>query len=369
MDRVKVNRVFLDADRDAGWTPPAFPTPRKTCHTPYKDSLTMKSILTRRRFLVDAGLLCGTVAWAARFGRTAFAGEAAVDMPTSCVDGMLRNIGQKDCWSALNAVGAEGIQADIGDNLSLPNLFNEKSPYTLTPEGIVRLAADAKAANQRITAFCMHNNFDGRPEVEAKWCIELAQVAKTMNVPVIRIDVVPQKSTRPEFLKLAVKTLSKVIEATESTGTKFAVENHSNTTNDPTFLRALFDGVGSKRLGLTLDIGNFYWFGHPLSRIYEFCEEFASRVYHTHCKNIRYPAEEREKQRQMGWKYDVFGCPIDQGDVDYRRVVATLYKAGYRHDMCIENEFLAKHPAAEAQKILAKEIQLLKDARAACSNY
>jgi sugar phosphate isomerase/epimerase len=71
----------------------------------------------------------------------------------------------------------------------------------------------------------------------------------------------------------------------------------------------------------------------------------------------------------MGWKYDVFGCPIDQGDVDYRRVVATLYKAGYRHDMCIENEFLAKHPAAEAQKILAKEIQLLKDARAACSNY
>ena len=63
--------------------------------------------------------------------------------------------------------------------------------------------------------------------------------------------------------------------AAEPTGVTFAVENHSHTTNDPAFLTALLDGVGSKRLGLTLDIGNFYWFGHPLGKVYELCETFA----------------------------------------------------------------------------------------------
>lgn len=289
-------------------------------------------------------------------------------MPATCVDGMLQHLGQKDCWSALRAVGAEGVQVDIGSDLTLPSLFHPSTKYTLaTPAGVEQLATDAKAAGQQITAFCMHNRFEEQPEVEIKWCSELALAAQTLNVPVIRIDVVPVKLARPDFLKLAIETLSKIIAATESTGVRFAVENHGNTTNDPTFLNPLFDGVGSKRLGLTLDTGNFYWFGHPLSKVYELCETFAPRVFHTHCKNIRYPAEEREKQRPMGWKYAEYGCPIDKGDIDYARVAAILHKAGYRHDLCVEDEFLSKLSATEAVGTLANEVQLLKRVRTAAS--
>ncbi len=328
----------------------------------------MKNPLTRRNFIIGTGSLCGSIAIASRFGQFAFAEDKPLEMPASCVDGILRSLGQKDTWSALQAVGAEGVQIDVVGDLALPSLFHPTTKYTLaTSAGIEQLAADAKTAGKRITAFCMHNRFEEQPDVEIKWCTALANAAKTLSVPVIRIDVVPVKMARPEFLKLAVQTLAKIIEATESTGVKFAVENHSNTTNDPVFLKGLFDGVGSTRLGLTLDTGNFYWYGHPLSKIYEIVEMFAPRVYHTHCKNIRYPADQREKQRPMGFEYEKYGCPIDQGDVDYTRVVAILHKAGYRHDMCVENEFLGKLSPAKATETLAKEIQLLKHARDAVS--
>jgi len=290
-------------------------------------------------------------------------------MPATCVDGILQHLGQKDIWSALRTVGAEGVQVDVVAGLTLSGLFHPTTKYTLaTPAGVEQLATDAKAAGQQITAFCMHNRFEEQPEVEIKWCSELAHAAQTLNVPVIRIDVVPVKFARPEFMKLAIQTLGKIIEATESTGVKFAVENHGTTTNDPTFLNSLFDGVGSKRIGLTLDTANFYWFGHPLSKVYELCEAFAPRVFHTHCKNIRYPAEEHEKQRPMGWKYAEYACPIDKGDIDYARVAAILHKAGYRHDLCVENEFLGKLSTAEATKTLAREVQLLKRVRIAVSD-
>ena len=172
-----------------------------------------------------------------------------------------------------NVEGVEGVQLDVAGDLSLPYLFHPSTKYTLaTPAGIEQLAADAKAASQQITALCMHNRFEGHPENEIQWCSKVARAACALNVPVIRIDLVPIKLSRHEFLKLAIQTLGKIIVATESTGVRFAVENHSNTTNDPTFLNSLFDAVCSKRLGLTLDMGNFYWFGHPLSKVYELCE-------------------------------------------------------------------------------------------------
>ena len=104
-----------------------------------------------------------------------------------------------------------------------------------------------------------------------------------------------------------------------------------------------------------------------MAKVYELCEKFAPRIFHTHCKNIRYPAAEREKQRPMGWKYAEYACPIYEGDIDYVRVAAILHKAGYHNDFCVENEFLGRLPAAEATKTLAKEVQFLKQARAKVS--
>jgi sugar phosphate isomerase/epimerase len=169
-----------------------------------------------------------------------------------------------------------------------------------------------------------------------------------------------EKLNRDEFLKFSVGLMRRLIADTEPTGVAFGLENHGTTTNDPEFLSALLTQVGSKRLGITLDTANFYWFGHSLAKLYDLFEIVAPYAVHTHCKSIRYPAAERNKQRPMGWKYDEYACPVDAGDIDFARLAAILRKVGYGNDLCIEDEFLGKLSPTDATTRLAKQVQFLK---------
>ena len=321
----------------------------------------MGASLNRREFLAGSGCLAAGLT-AASLAGGAEAGAAAPVPRLACRDVHLRQTGRKDCWAALEAIGAEGVEAVIADDLALPDLFHPERRYSVaTPAALETLRADLKAAGRRITAFCMANRFEERPDFEVDWCTRAARAAKALGVAAIRIDVVPHKLARAEFLDFAARTLARLIEVTEPTGVAFAIENHGGTTNDPAFLGPLFGRVGSPRLGLTLDTGNFYWFGHPLSKVYELYETFAPRVRHTHCKNIRFPEDQREKQRPVGWEYEKYNCPLYEGDIDFRRVVKVLRAAGYAGDLCVEDESLEKFPAAERGGILVREIRHLRD--------
>jgi sugar phosphate isomerase/epimerase len=323
----------------------------------------MNSSLTRRDFLDCTGRLCAGAAVASLLARSAIA-SAPPRLAVTVRDAMLRATGQADGWAALKRIGAEGFEAVVSDDFSLPNLAHGRQKYSVADDaGIRRLKADAAAAGQKITALCMANRFDERPDTEVELCTKVARAAQALGARAIRIDLAPHKLARDEFLALSIKTLGRLLAATESTGVAFAIENHGTTTNDPAFLRPLFAGVGSPRLGLTLDTGNFYWFGHPLSKVYELYETFAPRVFHTHCKSIRYPAEDRQRQRPVGWKYGQYTCPIYEGDIDFRRVVAILKAAGYANDLCVEDESLGKATPGTAASILAKEIEMLKGLR------
>lgn len=325
----------------------------------------MPAPLNRRTFLTTTGGLCAGAALSPWLSRAAAAETAPRPWLVTARDAILRHTGQPDCWSALKSVGAEGLEALITEDLALSGLFHPRVKYTAaTAAGVEQVTADAAAAGQRITAFCMFNRFDERPELEISWCREVARRAKELGVPAIRIDVVPHKLSSAEFLPFAIETLRKVLAETEATGVKFAIENHGHTTNDPEFLTPLFQGVGSDRLGLTLDTGNFYWFGHPLTKLYQLYATFASRVFHTHCKSIHYPESEREKQRPVGWKYGEYHGSICEGDIDFARVVTILKQAGYSNDLCVENESLGKLSAAEATATLRREVELLKRLRA-----
>ncbi|NLX95380.1 MAG: TIM barrel protein [Rhodopirellula sp.] len=323
----------------------------------------MTLTVTRREFVAGSlGALAGVSL--GRLGSAVAAGSAEKKLFVGCRDAHLAVTGAENCWAAMQRIGAESVAATIHDDLSIPALFHPERQYSLaTLEGISQLATDAKAAGVKITAFCMSNRFDERPEFELQWTAKAAEAAKALGAKAIRIDVVRRKTSEEQFPAFAVDILSKLIAATESTGVAFGIENHGGTTNDPAFLKTVFDGVGSPRLGLTLDTANFYWFGHPLSKLYDLYAQFAPRVVHTHCKSICYPESEREKQRQRGWKYGEYCCPIYEGDLDFRRIVEILKKAGYSNDLCIENESLGKFPAQEQGSVLAREIQHLKDVR------
>lgn len=288
-----------------------------------------------------------------------------VQWPVGMRDAMLGPMKADNCWMGLKAVGAEAVEVEINEQLELPRLPHPVGKYSLaSPKEADRLIADARAASVRVTALCMHNRFASRPEAEVQWTARVARAAAAIGCPVVRIDVVPEKLDRQTFLPQAADALKRIIEATAELSVRFGIENHGNTTNDPDFLDELFSRVGSPRLGLTLDTANFYWFGHPLSKLYTIYERFAKRVFHTHCKSIAYPEELREQQRPMGYKYAEYRCPIDRGDIDFSKVIEILRRAGYQGDLCIENESLGKKPADEAKTIITGEIALLKRLRA-----
>jgi len=325
----------------------------------------MNRNISRRSFLARSGVAVGAAAIA---GPIAVQHLAASTFPwdsstwsVGCRDAMLPTTGQSDCWAAVKAIGADAIEAVINEDMLFTNLFHPMSQYSASDDEGLSHLADALSDNDcKIAALCMANKFAARPEEEIAWCVQAANAAKTLGAPAIRIDVVPHGMERPEFLQLAIRTLSTVIERTESTGVKFAIENHGNTSNDPEFLTPLFEGVGSDRLGLTLDTANFYWFGHPLSRVYEIYEQFAPRAFHTHCKSINYPKDQEDVQRPMGWEYGTYNCPIDEGDIDFARVLSILKSADYKGCLCIENESLRPLTGEVATATLAREIQFLR---------
>ena len=140
----------------------------------------------------------------------------------------------------------------------------------------------------------------------------------------------------------------------------YGIENHGWPGNDPDFLRRIIRGVGSPRFGNTLDTANFYWSGKPLSEVHRIIEQFAVTTKHTHIKSIAYPADRRERERERGWGYHEYCCAVYEGDIDMPLVVRYLREAGYKADLCIENEALGRYPEPERKEILRKEAEYLK---------
>lgn len=276
-------------------------------------------------------------------------------------DPHLKASGQPDCWSALKALGASGVEVSVTDDLSCPGLYHPEKKYSVaTADGLQRLKEDLAAAGVTITALCMSNRLDERLEQEIAWAKRTVTAAQALGVRAIRIDVVPHQTPADQFLPVAIKACRQLCAVAEGTPVRFGIENHGRITNDPAFTEKLFDGVGSAQLGLTLDAMNFYWFGHPLHDVYAHCEKFAARVWHTHCKNLRYPDDRKNVRRPMGWAYAQYAAPLYEGDLDYRRIAAILRQANYQGDLCLENECLGHFPKDQQAEVLKKEVALLK---------
>jgi sugar phosphate isomerase/epimerase len=281
--------------------------------------------------------------------------------PVGCRDVHLKAAGKPDSWACMKALGAGCIEAQVGMNLACPNLFHPDRQYTLaTDEGLKALKDDLAASGCRISAFMMANRFDEQLDKELEWTRKLVPAAQALGVQIIRIDVVPRKLDGASFLPFAVEACKQLCQIAEGTSIRYGVENHGKITNDPQFLEKLFAGVGSPKLGLTLDCANFYWWGHPVNDLYPIYEKFAPRVVHTHCKSIKYPADKKNTRRAIGWEYGKYNCPIYEGDIEFARVIQILRKANYTGDLCVEDESLGKYPAAEQAEVLRKEIALLK---------
>jgi len=216
----------------------------------------------------------------------------------------------------------------------------------------------------KICALLLHNNFNcAEPEKEVQWVIDAIKTADALKIPAIRIDAVTKGQLEEPFetrVSRFVDCMRKAIEATPKSKVGLGIENHGAQGNDPAFLKQVIERVGSKRLGVNMDTGNFYWYGFPLDEVYGVLRSVAPYTKHTHVKNIRYPEETRRQKRAVGWEYGKYVSPIYEGDIDHKQVVAILKDAGYKGPLTIEDECLGKLDAAGKKDVLRKDAEYLK---------
>lgn len=232
---------------------------------------------------------------------------------------------------------------------------------------------DAKAYRQRIEglgikpyAFLTACDFSaGDMDSNIQWIARAVELANIMGMSCIRIDSAMSKErelTFGERVDIFAIGLGGVIERTSGLNVGMGIENHGFQGNNLAFLLNVFKRVGSDRLGMTLDTGNFYWRGYPLSEVYGILNILAPYAKHTHLKNIKYPEDQREVTREAGWEYGTYSAPLYEGDIDHGIVLRLLKDAGYDGDICIEDESVHKiKDPAEQVRVMEQNVAHVKE--------
>jgi len=205
----------------------------------------------------------------------------------------------------------------------------------------------------------------GEMEESIAWLSRAIEMAHLMGAPAVRIDSAMKRERELTFeqrVDLFAQGLGGALERTPGLPTLLGIENHGFQGNNLAFQLNVYQRVGSDRLGATMDTGNFYWRGYPLSEVYGILRVLAPYTKHTHLKNIRYPEETREQTREAGWEYETYVAPLDEGDIDHGFVLQILDQAGYTGDICIEDESLGKFAAADERiAVLERDVAHVRD--------
>ena len=268
----------------------------------------------------------------------------------------------------LDALGFDAVELEFGrDNsvFAIQPTFVKKRFKLDTPADIESFRKHLESTGKCVSALLMSNNFGSADfDGEVNWTIKAVEAASALGIPAVRLDAIMHgEHDQPleRNVQVFADAMMRVLDATPNAKVDMGIENHGYQGNMPEFLDSLLARVGSPRLGLTIDTGNFYWRGHPLSRVYEIIEHFAPHCKHTHAKNIKYPPDKREIEREMGWEYGAYVSPLYDGDIDHRRVVQILKAAGYDRDLCLEDESLGKWSAEERKTVLVKDADFFRE--------
>jgi len=266
----------------------------------------------------------------------------------------------------LDALGFGAVELEVSRELKAFAIkpIDGEAHLALTDAGIETLAEQTRANGVKISAFLLSNDF-GREELddEVNWVIQVGQAAAKLGVQAIRIDAIMRKQETLSLEQRAARfadCVKRILDGTPES-VEYGIENHGGDGNQPEFLDFILGTVKSSRLGVTLDTGNFYWAGHPLDRVYEIMRHFASRAKHTHVKNICYPPETRNIQRERGWEYGKYVSSIPDGDIDHREVAKILKAGGYTGDFCLEDESLGPLSTVERRARLITDADFFRE--------
>jgi len=266
--------------------------------------------------------------------------------------------------SGLSAMGLDAVELEY---------FTDRTVYALDAEGGAKVSiADQSALEAyarkreelgiKVSALLLNNDFGAENlDDEIDWVISAVRATAKLGGNAMRIDAKMIEGTLEERTDHFAECMNRIIDATGDLDVAMGIENHGQLGNDPEFLDLVTDKVRSPRLGVTIDTANFYWSGYPVSRVREIIAHLAPKVKHTHVKNINYPADKRDIQREVGWEYETYASPLREGDIDMRWLVKTLKAAGYKGDLCIEDESLGRFDTEKQRAVLIDDANYLKE--------
>jgi sugar phosphate isomerase/epimerase len=275
-------------------------------------------------------------------------------------------VGYDTVFEGLRALGIPSFELFVSRELKVESYLDMGYTTELgfdvsSKEAIEDLKRRLRDVRLSVCAILVENDFSSEDlNREVDYVVSAIKVASELEVGVVRINAVMRPIAGYDLdkhVKRVADAVGRCMKTCRNLGVSLAVENHGVVANKREFLRMLFHTVDDEHLGLTLDTGNFYWFGYPLSEVYDIVKEFASKVKHTHVKNAVVEANKRETFRKPG---DVKMAPLYQGDIDLKSIVETLRKTGYDYDLTIEDESLDMFKGDERLEVLKKDVEFIR---------
>lgn len=310
---------------------------------------------------IVAAMLCLSAA------RALGAEPAPGGMFVSVRDSMLGNNTCATPIEGMRHLGVDAFELALSRDFSVGALDARTKVFLRTDEEAKAYREQAEKLGVRICAVLTACDFSaGDMETNIAWIARAIEVADLLGASAVRIDSAMSKEKELDFearVKIFAEGLSGALKRTPDSKVTLGIENHGFQGNNLAFLLNVYQLVGSDRLGSTLDTGNFYWRGYPLSEVYGILRALAPHTKHTHVKNIHYPEDKREITREAGWEYVKYFSPLDEGDIDIAKVVGILAAAGYRGDVCIEDESIEKCKTREERMaVLERDVACVRKA-------
>jgi sugar phosphate isomerase/epimerase len=276
----------------------------------------------------------------------------AIDEFTSPVEGMRH-------------LQVDAVEIALANDLKVPAIDSNKPISLASDEDARAYKKHLDGLGIRGTAFLTACDFSmGDFQSNVRWVTRAIELAHILGMPAVRIDSAMRRERELDFgarVGLFARGLSAVLERTAGSKVALGIENHGYQGNNLAFQLNVYKAVASDRLGSTMDTGNFYWRGYPLSEVYGILTILAPYAKHTHLKNIKYPPDKREIMREAGWEYERYVAPLYEGDIDHGKVLRILADAGYQGDICLEDESLGHYAhGQERVSVLEKDVAHIK---------
>ena len=262
-------------------------------------------------------------------------------------------------YNALRLIGADSIECAVDADQSIPCL----DASLRDANAIAALERQTASEGIRISALLLATDFSSEnADAQVNWAVQVVRSAAAIGVPVVRIDPwTANRDLSPDQIQQNfIRRAEQLLRETADTGVDLAMENHGAIFNDPDVLDRVLAAIPDGRFGLTLDTGNLYWWGQPVDEVYRLIERYSPRAKHTHIKNINYPPELAHRRREIGFEYKQYCCPLGEGNLDLRRIITLLQRAGYRQDLCVEDESLFKVAEGGMLDVLMRDVQAVR---------